>query len=255
MTNDLLFRQLNTEMTDRPFLKDNPVLKQALNRSMNKEHFQEVLRQYVCFPEVIVQMLKGAAIHFPSQHPIHQELERNWGQENGSATGGVPHVKILKHNLKRDLLINADHIKGSPATEEFLTSVLDGMKESQRFALGQAYALEASAVPELAILVGPAINTYADLIGKSQPIRKTALVEKGEYPLSAIHSEKEAYEMDMSDWFALHIIDFEVGHRDFLREKIISDLKEDADQEEFARGFRHVLDAMDRWWLGLSLGK
>lgn len=255
MTIDLLFRQLNIEMTERPFLKDNPVLEQVADNKITKNHLAWVLRQYICFPEVIVDMLKGAAAHLPAHDSIHQELQRNWGQENGSATGGVPHVKILKHNLKRDLSIIADHVEASKATQSFLSTVLNGMKESKWFALGQAYALEATAVPELAILVGPAINTYADLAGTTRPISKTALVEKGKYTLPNISSQKDAYQMNMGDWFALHIIDFEVGHRDFLREKISLTLQNDADQAEFARGFRHVLDAMDRWWMGLSQGE
>ena len=255
MTIELLFHQLHKEMTERVFLKNNPVLKQVKEGVPSPQFLAEVIRQYVCFPEEIVNMLKGAAEHFPVSHPIHEELKRNWGQENGSATGGVPHVKILQHNLKRDLLIDADDVRGSAATKKFLSTVLNGMKEDTWFAVGQAYALEASAVPELAIILGPALNTYASLIGKSQPIQKVALVEKGNYALPHIRTEQEAYEMEMSDWFALHIVDFEVGHRDFLREKISTVLLEDADQTEFARGFRAVLDAMDIWWESLSKGK
>lgn len=249
MTNNLLFQQLHAELTDRPFLKQNPVFGQS-------DRLGEVLQQYVRFPEEIVNMLKGAAAHFPADHPIHQELERNWGQENGSATGGVPHVEILKHALKRDLSLNADDMIGSSATEEFISTVLDGMKQSAWFAVGQAYALEASAVPELAILVGPAINACAKQTGVAEPINQKALLEKNaNYSPPNLRTREEAYAMSMSDWFALHIIDFEVGHRDFLREKISIALTDDTDQEEFARGFRCVLDAMDRWWLRLSRGE
>ena len=252
---ELFFRQLHTEMTERPFLKENPVLKQAKQYRQNPEALAEGIRQYVRFPEEIVKMLKGAAEHFPDTHPIYQELKRNWGQENGSATGSIPHVEILKHGLKRDLSIDADSVQGSQETERFLSTVHNGMKENPWFALGQAYALEASAVPELAIIVGPALNTYAALTDKVQPINKVALVEKGVYALPTITNADQAYAMNMSDWFALHIIDFEVGHRDYLRERASASLKSDEEQAEFARGFRHVLDAMDRWWIGLSKGE
>ena len=253
--NALLFQQLHNEMTERPFLKANPVLNQTKNGLISPEGLAEAIRQYVRFPEEIVKMLKGAAKHFEASSPVYQELERNWGQENGSVTGGVPHVQILKHGLKRDLAINADTVRGSMATEQFISTVLEGMEVNPWFALGQAYALEASAVPELAIIVGPALNVYADLTQKSQPIKKIALVEKGNFTLPVIETKEQAYAMDMSAWFALHIVDFEVGHRDFLREKASLVLTGDEEQAEFARGFRHVLDAMDKWWTGLSKGE
>jgi len=255
MTNSLLFHQLHNEMTERPFLKDNPVIKQTKKGMLNSDGLAEAIRQYVRFPEKIVKMLQGAALHFAKDHPVSVELERNWNQENGSATGGVPHVQILKAGLKRDLSIDADDVQASKATERFISTVLSGMKESSLFALGQAYALEASAVPELAILIGPALNAYADMVGKTQPIKKIALDENGSYVLPKIETEAQAYAMTMSDWFALHIVDFEVGHRDYLREKAILVLTGDTEQAEFARGYRNVLDAMDEWWMGLSKGE
>ncbi len=57
----------------------------------------------------------------------------------------------------------------------------------------------------------------------------------------------------MSDWFALHILDFEVGHRDLLQNAIQISLKEEADIAEFAAGFNSVLNAMDDWWKGMHL--
>lgn len=228
------------------------MLEKVRAKTLESNQLAEVIRQYVRFPEVIVSMLQGAASHFPVEHLVHQELKRNWGQESGSETGGVAHVQILKHGLKRDLDLNADAVVGSAATERFLSTVLGGMKENAWFALGQAYALESSAIPELAILVGPAINAYADITGKAQPIKKVALAEDGGFALPKIRTAEEAYAMDMSSWFALHIVDFEVSHRDFLREKAEAVLDTEPIQEEFARGFRHVLDAMDVWWMGLS---
>lgn len=255
MTLELFFRQLHTEMTERPFLKKNPVFQRVNDGTMIPKAFAESIRQYVCFPEEIVKMLKGAAQHFSEDHPIHQELKRNWGQENGSATGGIPHVDILKHGLMRDLSIHAYHVHASQATQRFLSTVHEGMNESSWFAVGQAYALEASAVPELAIIVGPALNAYAALTQKLQPIHKVALAEKGTYALPKITTSEQAYAMSMSDWFALHIVDFEVSHRDFLRGHALAFLIGDDEQSEFARGFRQVLDAMDAWWDGLSKGE
>ena len=253
MTLELFFRQLHTEMTERPFLKQNPVFVRFKEGTLTPQMLAESIRQYVCFTEEIVKMLKGAAQHLPKTNPIHQELERNWEQESGSATGGIPHVDLLKHGLKRDLSIDADHVHASRATKRFLSTVHEGMKENTWFALGQAYALEASAVPELAILVGPALNAYASLIQKSPLIHKIALTEKGTHVLPKIATSEQAFAMSMSDWFALHIADFEVSHRDYLRERVQAYLQTDDEQDEFAKGFRHVLNAMDDWWEGLSL--
>lgn len=255
MKTNLFFQQLNTEMTERSFLKNNPVLAKAKEGQLSKESLAEVIRQYVRFPEEIVKMLQGAASHFPVEHPVYRELERNWGQESGSETGGIAHVEILKHGLARDLNLDAKNVVGAQSTEMFVSTVLEGMKTNPFFALGQAYALEASAVPELAILVGPAINLHATQVGKPEPIKKVALQEDGTFALPTIKTEQEAYAMDMSSWFAMHIVDFEVGHRDFLRERATAVLTDDAKQEEFARGFRQVLDAMDRWWFALSEGR
>ena len=138
MTNSLFFQQLNTEMIDRTF-EEQPCVCEGKERLSSNRGAGEVIRQYVRFPEEIVKMLRGAAAHFPKNHPVHQELERNWGQESGSETGGIAHVQILKHGLKRDLSLNIDHVKGSGATEQFIATVLDGMKENPWFALGQAF--------------------------------------------------------------------------------------------------------------------
>lgn len=256
MSSNLLFKQLHAEMTDRPFLKNNPVLTQVKSGALGAKNLAEAVCQYVRFPEEIVKMLQGAAAHFPVMSPVHQELQRNWGQENGSATGGIPHVEILKHALQRDLAIDASRVNGAGSTERFIASVLDGMRTgSPWFALGQAYALESSAVPELAIIVGPGINLCADLIGKPRPIKALALNEQGSFILPTIHTAEEAFAMDMSSWFALHIIDFEVGHRDNLREVAAAELTTHERQTEFANGFRRVLDAMDEWWNELAAGK
>jgi hypothetical protein len=122
------------------------------------------------------------------------------------------------------------------------------MQQNPWFALGQAYALEASAVPELAILVGPAINAYARLIGREEPIQKKALLQDGCYPLAEIHSKDDAFNMDLSTWFAMHIMDFEVGHRDLLQSQAKKAFLHGGDMNEFKRGFDHVLNRMDAWW-------
>lgn len=239
-------------MMSHSFLASNPVIEGVRNGTISRAQLADVLRQYVRLPETIVSFLQAAASHFPVDHGIHQELMRNWSQEQGSATGGVPHVEILKALLKRDLELNADHVRGNEATEHFLESIREGMKKSPWFAIGQAYALEASAVPELAILVGPAINAYATLSNKQDPIAKTALKSDGECALPEIKSKEEAFNMNMTTWFTMHIMDFEVGHRDLLQYQVRTALLHGGDAEEFKKGFDHVLNMMDAWWIALA---
>lgn len=252
MSTNQLFTSCAKDMMSHAFLAHNPVITGVKNGTITQTKLAEVLCQYVRLPEVIVSFLQAAASHFPENHGLHQELKRNWEQEQGSATGNVAHVEILKAGLKKNLGVNADQIISHQATEHFLTSIRDGMKENTWFALGQAYALEASAVPELALLVGPAINAYTTLIGKEAPIKKNALQENGQYSLPTIHTKNEALAMDMSTWFAMHIMDFEVGHRDFLQHQAKIALLNGGDEAEFKRGFDHVLDLMDEWWEALA---
>lgn len=54
----------------------------------------------------------------------------------------------------------------------------------------------------------------------------------------------------MSDWFALHILDFEVGHRDLFQQVILETEMNESAQEEFVQGFRALLSAMGLWWEG-----
>lgn len=248
MTSSALFRSLNEEMLAHPFLSNNPLLSRV-SQTGSTEELAQALRQYVRLPEEIVSYLKAAAAWFPVDHPIHRELERNWSQELGSATGGVPHAEILKVRLVSDLGIDATLVVSNLATEQFLTALRDGMRRSAWFAVGQTYALEASAVPELALLVGPAINLYATRVGRAQPIGKAALrsdAKIGAFPV--LKTRAEALALPMSDWFALHVLDFEVGHRDLLQQTVLETEMNGQAQTEFVQGFRTVLSAMDTWW-------
>ncbi len=202
---------------------------------------------------MIISLLRSASEKFSPESGVRQELERNIDQEGGNGTGGVAHVDLLKNAFKRYLEVNADVLIGSEETETFITAVREGMNQSPSYALGQAFALEATAIPELARIVGPAINAAARLSGKEEPIVGAALSEtEGDYPIPVIHDEREALTMPLSDWFAMHIRDFEVGHRDFLQTEAEKYFAEEGDIQAFRSGFTHVLDEMDTWWNALA---
>ncbi len=248
-----LFSQIEADMARRTFLSQNPVLLAAAHGEIGVEVVERALVEYCRLPEDIADMLFACMSHFERGSGIRHELARNIGEERGSATGGVPHVKILKAAFRRDLgIVIEDVVTGSAATETFIASLHDGMKKSASFALGCAFALEATAVPELAILVGPLINTQARLRGKPEPVSLDVLREDTTYPLPTIRDEVEAFAMTFNDWLALHISDFEVGHRDFLRHEAGLFLRRDGNEEQFRAGFIHVLDCMDLWWRALA---
>lgn len=242
------FFSLESEMALRPFLIANPVLAASANAPV----VGNALVQYCRLPEVIVSLLLAARAHFPQKSGVARELARNVAQESGRGTAGIPHVEILKLGLSRDLGIDASNVHGSVATETFIAALREGMSRNASFALGQTFALEASAVPELAYVVGPAINAYARSLRYSPPIVAEALKEDGTYPLPTLRTKAKARAMPMSAWFALHVRDFEVGHRDLLRVHAKTFLERDGDAEQFRAGFINVLDLMDAWWTALA---
>jgi hypothetical protein len=170
------------------------------------------------------------------------------------ASGKVPHVDILKFALGRDLKVDVEDMGASPCTDDFLAFLAKGAQRERNFALGVVHALEATAVPELSLLVGPAINAYATMDGLTKPIDQEALGEEGSYPLPTIRSESEAMTMTMSAWMALHTKDFEVSHRDNLRAEAEAFLQTSGDFTQFRAGFIATLEAMDAWWSGLATG-
>lgn len=254
MSYDQLFSTLHTNMMEQAFLVNNPVLEVARQPGIDVTMIAAAILQYVHLPEEIVGFLQTAASHFPINHQLFKELERNWQQEQGSETGSVPHVEILKHLLKQDLAIDTSNIQSSPATKAFFATIEEGMKQYPWFAIGQAYALEATAVPELAILVGPVLNTYATLIKRSPPVDLTALRRGPTDRLLHPKNQQEAFQMTMNDWLRLHVLDFEVGHRDLLRVAIQESTPSLEEQRLFVAGFNQVLQAMNDWWKGLSQG-
>ncbi len=184
------FRSLNEDMLSRAFLLNNPLFLHVSQMGSTLELVQAI-RQYVRLPEEIISYLQAAAAWFPTDHPIHKELERNWGQEAGSVTAGIPHVELLKTKLQTDLGIDARRVVSNEVTKKFLETTKEGMKHHPWFAVGQAYALEATAVPELTMLVGPALNLYAKLTNQVQPIQSAVLQPGGSGKILPLCKTKE----------------------------------------------------------------
>lgn len=245
-----LFRDLHAKLMSHEFIRANPLITQ-IHPSLTD--VERALCQYVRLPEEIVSYLETAANWFPQDHPVRQELTRNAGQESGSETAGVPHVTILKLRLQKDLAIDASSVQSNAATSRLLRTVSDGMKRSAWFAVGQAYALEASAIPELVQLVAPAINLCARLKSAPPLIELASLTHaRSEVLFPTLSTREDALNLSMTQWFAMHTLDFEVGHRDLLQEAIRASLSDES-VAEFTAGFSSVLCVMDLWWRGIHL--
>lgn len=250
-----MLNRVERDLNNRPFLNNNPVLAAAHAGTLSTNRLGEVIIQYCFFPARIVHMLTGAAGCFAPDSGVCEELERNIQEELGSKTGGVSHVKLLLGLLSSELGLSIAHTRPNTATRTFLRAIDAGMEKSRWYALGQAFALEASAVPELARILGPALNAYACATHRNAPISVTSMAEEGEMVhFAPISSRDEAVNMGLDQWIAMHVRQFEVGHRDLLREQAIPLLLAEGPsaQTDFEEGFTHVLDQMDAWWQALA---
>lgn len=250
-----ILEELEQNMYGRSFIFRNPVVARVAAVDLDPKSLAEVLRQYTCsLPRDITRLLGAAAQSFPAKSGVRAELVRNIREEGGSETGGIPHVKLLELLLIAELRITHS-TQASPATVTFLSRLHSEMRTGAWVALGQAYALEASAVPELALIICPAMNAYARMVGLPIPISIEFLGSiKRASPV--IRSRDEAIRMSLANWMSMHIHGFEVGHRNRLRTEIIAaSLDQDAQSiADFRHGFLHVLDCMDAWWDALANG-
>ncbi|OGH61985.1 MAG: hypothetical protein A2848_00335 [Candidatus Magasanikbacteria bacterium RIFCSPHIGHO2_01_FULL_50_8] len=236
-------------MNKRKFLADNPVLKAAQLNELSPARIEEIVGQYVGLVTMITSYLFMGS-HMLSKIPAaRDELVRNIGEERGSLTGGYTHHEILNRELMK-LGVKANLTVWDAGTRDILAALglfVGGGSQSEYFVAGVIYALEATATPELQV-VGRILNEYARMRGLPQLITDEALV--GRHVVRAA----SASEMDLSDFFGIHIEAFEPGHRDRFAQAIASEPKvEWSDRVQFATGFRSVLTLMELWWERLAL--
>ncbi len=200
----------------------NPVL-QNLN-GFDATQMTSILQQYSILPKAFVVLLEAlrdqAAV--AGWGIAVQELNDNLAEELGGKTQGIAHADLLAEGLELCLQVPVKMTVPSTATAAFLERLEIIPHLSIAYAFGAAYAIEATAVPELKII-----------------IQLLELLLEGAMP------ERLQYFFDM------HLNAWEPEHEADLRKAIASHLQ--ADQfSTFALGFRTMMTMMDAWWSGLA---
>ena len=227
----------------------NPVLLRAGRLTGEVSPVARVLGQYSLLPATIVEFLKIGKARLARWEEVREELGRNIDEELGSRTDGQTHYEILTTAAGRELGLSLADVEPMAATEEFLDDIrLSLHKQPQAYVAGVLFALEASAVPELTV-VASVINEYAALTGSAEsPI----ILSETDWKPSELSGRRTEHNYTLNEFFAAHLFDFEVGHRNRLAETLANYLVSPGEEAKFAEGFGSVLHVMDGWWEALA---
>ncbi len=242
----LFFKNLCDQMNRRQFVVNNPVLQAAMDDKLSVARLEEVMCQYVGLVTMITSYLFLCSYRFKDVPAVRDELVRNLGEERGGLTDGYTHHEILNRELMK-LGVKPNLMVWDGPTREFLAKLSINIATApEMFAVGVIYALEATANPEL-VVVGHVLNEYARVRGLGLQLVSDAALA-GEHKVTA----RSANELTLSDFFCLHIDNYEPGHRDRLADAVQQEFARPGAQEEFITGFNTTLDMMDLWWNGLA---
>lgn len=250
---DLIERFDNRLAFNHPCLRitENAVLHAFQSNRLTIEAGAWLLGQYALLPSRIVSFLRRGAEGLQIWPAVNSELCRNIDEELGSRTDGIPHFVILKSTLLKEVGLDLSQIHPDVMTDKFLKA-LKGSCESglPSFVAGAMLALEASALPELEI-VAAIINEYGRL--RQFPVACIRLERLSDSEsVARIRADKMAQDYTIEDFFVLHILDFEVGHKSGLQHTIQKYIVTDTDFKMLESGFEAVLTAMDEWWSDLA---
>jgi hypothetical protein len=200
--------------------------------NISNQQLSYIITQYAQFPRNIVSILVAAAYNFGYHGwtELVNELRENVFEELGGGCGEIasefgPHYSILRKEIHNIFNIDIQSHTSSQATTKFLDEVKNIVQSEPIIAAGGIFALEASAVPELAIIT-KFVSHLADISNKKLTL-------------------------NLVNFFNYHINDIEVGHRDRLI-KLIEDKLGDSDNlSKFIYGYDGLLKAEENWWLGI----
>ncbi|MDO8625861.1 MAG: DUF3865 domain-containing protein [Candidatus Magasanikbacteria bacterium] len=218
------FRSLQLTLKTVLFLKlkTNPVA--SGKAVVNLEH---ALVQYQTFTRHVAHLLGLARQGAVRQgwDGVARELARNIGQELGSDSEGVPHHQLLATALRREFLFDVHAHTQSAATDRFIRRLLAelGNKNAYR-AVGAAYALEDTAVPELEVVL-----SLVRYLAAGRPLA----------------AETKAF-------FDHHLKVWEPSHEKELRLAAAPLLGAPSAKNDFQAGFMAVMAAMEEWWSALA---
>jgi hypothetical protein len=236
-----MIRTLTERINHAAFLstRTNPVLL----RCVDHPTLTSALVDYCALPRRIVTLLADGLWAVAGWQAVETDIRENIGDETGRRTGGVPHYQILARGLERELGLDIQAAIPTEETESFIVAIRNGLlTETRPYAAGILWALEATAVPELAV-VATAINRA------SQFADGPALIDLKAPGSDPVLNWKE---LSLSRFFSLHIGEFEIDHRDGLRDAVLGYLNTDGEEQEFESGAKFVLDRMGQWWRQLA---
>jgi len=212
--------------------KNRNVVLLGLN-GLSKEQLTYILTQYFQFPRSIVSILVSATYTFGYHGwtELVGELRENVFEELGGGSGHIasefgPHYSIVRKELENVFEVDIHESNPSPATTQFLDSLKLIMQSEPWKAAGGVFALEASAVPELGIVI-KLVNHLASL-------------------------QRKSLTRNLVNFFQFHVNDIEVGHRDRLIKLLEGQLSDSSNLAKFLEGYDAVLQAMDEWWACLK---
>ncbi|MBD2024067.1 DUF3865 domain-containing protein [Leptolyngbya sp. FACHB-711] len=200
----------------------NPVVR--ISGAANVTQITCILQQYSILPKALVVLLEAMRnqASIAGWDVAMKELDDNLAEELGSKTQGIPHADLLAEGLETALKVPIKAVVPSTATAALLERLEAMTHQPIAYLSGAAFAVEATAVPELQIIV-----------------RMLNLLLEGAMP------EQLRY------FFEMHLNEWEPEHEANLRKAIAHHLKPEH-FKAFEIGFRAMLTAMDAWWSGLA---
>jgi hypothetical protein len=195
----------------------------------HKDQLIYVLAQYSQFPRNIVSILATAAYNFAywGWTGTVNELRDNVIQELGGGGGNIgsdfgPHYSVLRMELEKLFGLDTDKHVASVGTSKFLNNMQRIVQFEPLKAGGAVYALEASAIPELGIVL--------------------KLIEH------LANQHQSSVSQQLLDFFRFHVDAIEVGHRDRLIRLFEKQFSEGSTFATFLEGYDACLGSMDSWW-------
>ncbi|MBE8988982.1 DUF3865 domain-containing protein [Nostoc sp. LEGE 12450] len=203
-------------------ITENPVVKILSQASFAQIAY--VMQQYSIFPKELVgftELARRKALG-AGWNGVAQELQENIDEEMGSTTQGISHYTLLADGLEEGLRIAVKNTMPSAATSKLLRTVLSLFDRQVDYVLGATYAIEATSIPELTLIV-----------------KLVKWLHEGAMP------------KDLQYFFSKHLDEWEIEHEAGLRTSVAIYIQPE-EFGEFAAGFRAMLDAMQVWWQELA---
>lgn len=207
----------------------NPVATQL--ETLQPSQLLHIILQYTIFSKKIVSFLCDGfySTSYAGLDHIADELLTNMHEELGREgnSSAVAHYTLLRRGILTSLKVDLSAVRPSQATKEFVDAIHSLMSlPDGASAAGCAYALEATARPEL-VMTYEWVSVLYSAHGQTPP-------------------------EDVRTFFTAHIDEIEVLHEDRLRRACLEDIEGDQARTAFRTGFLDTLRTMDDWWQGLS---